>query len=91
MTKEEIEQILIKNGFNAMVFKHCINTIYGDYADPTYGDEGVTNLYGACYADIKVACVAVKLFGAKVRLTKRRYLLNSDRHTPFIVYVPGRN
>lgn len=81
MTLQELNKILKDNKVRAN--PQSLIGVWNNH----YTTEGINGTY----LHPREACVAVKLFGAKMKLSNFSYFLNDSCYTPLIVYVPGRN
>lgn len=80
MTRTKIKETLKANGLNP---KHIfdLSSIFVE----KFSVEGIPQ---SSYLSPSDACIAVKLFGARLRFTKDITFLNDHYYTPFIGYDP---
>lgn len=84
MSLDEIKEILRANG---LPYRSSYS-IYNLLGDSYLETEGIK---GGMYFALDTACIAVKLFGARLKLTRILEYSNNRGYTPFIAYDSRRS
>lgn len=86
MTLEEVRKRMEDNGFH--INRTGVNDLSYEVYMCLHDKEIRENIRGR-YIYPAAACVAVKLFGVKLKISKLPWYVNSINFTPVLGYVPG--